>query len=113
MHTVEETEVAQGAEVGVIEEGKEIETEGEREITGTEIGIGIGIETVTGIMIEEEKEAVKEEEIMMAIMAETETGKEKGTIVSNFLSHISFFYHQRVCEIFLTVTDNFVLNIEY
>ena len=113
MHTVEETEVAQGAEVGVIEEGKEIETEGEREITGTEIGIGIGIETVTGIMIEEEKEAVKEEEIMMAIMAETETGKGKGTIISNFLPHISFFYHQRVREFFLTVTDDFVLNKEY
>ena len=117
MHTVEETEVAQGAEVGVIEEGKEIETEGEREITGTEIGIGIGIgigiETVTGIMIEEEKEAVKKEEIMMAITAETETGKEKGTIVSNFLPHTSFFYHQRVRESFQTVTDNFVLNIEY
>lgn len=89
MHTVEETEVAQGAVVGVIEGGKEIETEGEREITGTEIGIEI--ETVTGIMIEEEKEAVKEEETMMAITAETETGKEKGSIVSNSLPLISFF----------------------
>ena len=100
MHTVEETEVAQGAEVGVIEEGKEIETEGEREITGTEIGIGIGIETVTGIMIEEEKEAVKEEEIMMAITAETETGKEKGTVVSNFLPYIFFFIIKEYVNLF-------------